>query len=82
MSLNFHRFIILFISCDTRSVGLGQHCIPKVSTGFNIHLCASTTYNIGSTATHLVSDCNGRNIIFELINMVSSSDSFHVPFEN
>ena len=24
LSLNFHRFVILYISCDTRSVGLGQ----------------------------------------------------------
>ena len=35
LSLNFHRFVILYISCDTRSVGLGQHCLPKVSNGFN-----------------------------------------------
>ena len=36
LSLNFHRFVILYISCDTRSVGLGQYClIPKVSNGFN-----------------------------------------------
>ena len=34
LSLNFHRFIILYISCDTRSVGLGQHCLPKVYNGF------------------------------------------------
>ena len=32
LSLNFHRFVIL---CDTRSVGLGQYCLPKVSNGFN-----------------------------------------------
>ena len=35
LSLNFHRFVILYISCDTRSVGLGQYCLPKVSSGFN-----------------------------------------------
>ena len=35
LSLNFHRFVILYISCDTRSVGLGQYCLPKVSNGFN-----------------------------------------------
>ena len=34
LSLNFHRFVILYISCDTRSVGLGQHCLPKVYNGF------------------------------------------------
>ena len=34
LSLNFHRFVILYISCDTRSVGLGQYCLPKVSNGF------------------------------------------------
>ena len=34
LSLNFHRFVILYTSCDTRSVGFGQHCLPKVSTGF------------------------------------------------
>ena len=33
MSLNFHRFVILYLSCDTRSVGLGQYCLPKVSNG-------------------------------------------------
>ena len=35
LSLNFHRFFILDISCGTRSVGLGQYCLPKVSNGFN-----------------------------------------------
>ena len=35
LSLNFHRFVILYISCDTRSVGLGQYCLPKVYNGFN-----------------------------------------------
>ena len=35
LSLNFHRFLILYIiSCDTRSVGLGQYCLRKVSNGF------------------------------------------------
>ena len=34
LSLNFHRFVVLYISCDTRSVGLGQHCLPKVYNGF------------------------------------------------
>ena len=29
LSLNFHRFVILYISCDTRSVGLGQYCYRK-----------------------------------------------------
>ena len=29
-----HRFVILYVSCDTRSVGLGQYCLPKVSNGF------------------------------------------------
>ena len=33
LSLNFHRFVILYISCGTRSVGLGQYCLPKVSNG-------------------------------------------------
>ena len=35
LSLNFHRFVILYISCDTWSVGLGPYCLPKVSNGFN-----------------------------------------------
>ena len=35
LSLNFHRFVILYISCDTQSVGLGQYSLPKVSNGFN-----------------------------------------------
>ena len=34
LSLNFHRFDILYISCGT-SVGLGHYCLPKVSNGFN-----------------------------------------------
>ena len=34
LSLNFHRFFILYRSCDTQSVGLGQDCLPKVSNGF------------------------------------------------
>ena len=34
LSLNFHRFVILYRSCDTQSVGLGQYCLPKVSNGF------------------------------------------------
>ena len=34
LSLNLHRFVILYRSCDTRSVGLGQYCLPKVSNGF------------------------------------------------
>ena len=34
LSLNFHRFVILYKSCGTRSVGLGQNCLPKVSNGF------------------------------------------------
>ena len=34
LSLNFHRFVILYISCDIRSVGLGQYCLPKVYNGF------------------------------------------------
>ena len=31
LSLNFHRFVIL--CCGTRSVGLGQYCVPKGSNG-------------------------------------------------
>ena len=34
LNLNFHRFVVLHISCDTQSVGLGQYCLPKVSNGF------------------------------------------------
>ena len=36
LNLNFHRFVILYIhvSCDTRSVGFGQYCLPKVYNGF------------------------------------------------
>ena len=36
LSLNFHRFVVLYISCDTRSVGLGQYCLPKVYNGFKL----------------------------------------------
>ena len=35
LSPNFHRFVIWYRSCDTRSVGLGQYCLPKESNGFN-----------------------------------------------
>ena len=35
LSPNFHRFVILYRSCNTRSVGLGQYCLPKGSNGFN-----------------------------------------------
>ena len=38
LSLNLHRFVILYISCDTQSVGLGQYCLPKVSNGFKERL--------------------------------------------
>ena len=34
LSLNFHRFVISYRSCGTRSVGLGQYCLPKGSNGF------------------------------------------------
>ena len=34
LSLNFHRFVILYRSCDTRSVSLGKYCLPKGSNGF------------------------------------------------
>ena len=34
VSLNFHRFVIFYRSCDTWSVGLGHYCLPKVSNGF------------------------------------------------
>ena len=34
LSLNFHRFVILYTSCDIRSVGLGQCCLPNVYNGF------------------------------------------------
>ena len=36
LSLNFHRFVILYISRDTRSVGLRQYCLPKVYNGFKV----------------------------------------------
>ena len=31
LSLNFHSFCFIYISCDTRSVGLWKYCLPKVS---------------------------------------------------
>ena len=36
LSLNFHRFVILYRSCGTQSVGLGQQCLPKGSNGFKV----------------------------------------------
>jgi hypothetical protein len=38
LSLNFHKFVILYISCDTRNVGLGQHCLPKPLINSSIHV--------------------------------------------
>ena len=43
LSLNFHRFVIWYRSCGTQSVGLGQHCLPKVSNGFNHQWCKNKT---------------------------------------
>ena len=37
-SLNFCRIFILYRSCDTRIVGLGQYCSPKVYNGFKAAL--------------------------------------------
>ena len=48
LSLNFHRFVILYISCDTRSVGLGQYCLPKVYNGFKV--CLLPGYHPGNHA--------------------------------
>ena len=42
LSLNSHRFVILYISCGTRSVSLGQYCLPKVSNGFKRHFQTKT----------------------------------------
>ena len=38
LSLNFHRFGILYVSCDTRSVGLGQYrkCIMALRYKFKM----------------------------------------------
>ena len=36
LSLNLYRFFVLYISCDTRSVGLWQYCLPKVYNGFKV----------------------------------------------
>ena len=38
LSQNFHRFVVLYRSCDTRSVGLGQYCLPKVSNCLKLKL--------------------------------------------
>ena len=38
LSPNFHRFVIWYRSCDTRSVGLGQYCLLKGSNGFKLDL--------------------------------------------
>ena len=39
LSLKFHMVVILYINCDTQSVGLGQYCSPKVSNGFKEQYC-------------------------------------------
>ena len=46
LSLNFHRLVIFYRSCDTQSVGLRQYCLPKVSNGFNAssHFVQSRKY--------------------------------------
>ena len=46
LSLNFHRFVVLYISCDTRSVGLGQYCLLKVYNGFQCNININTYYLI------------------------------------
>ena len=52
LSLNFHRIVIWYISCDTRSVGLGHYCLPKVSNGFNKSWC--TNYAIPPIAREVI----------------------------
>ena len=52
LSLNFHRFVILY-----RSVGLGLYCLPKVSNGFNTHL--------SSTAESCESKPTGKSLEWE-----------------
>ena len=55
LSLNFHRFVILYISCDTRSVGLGQYCLPKVSNGFNLYIVLKEDHQREDEVVHFVS---------------------------
>ena len=57
LSLNFHMFVILYIKCDTRSVGLGQYCLPKVSNSFN----GQTLYHIISIDEWII-DPNNLNV--------------------
>ena len=52
LSLNFHRFVILYISCDTRSVGLGQYCLPKVYIGFKNDLCQIVLSHVSTNTCH------------------------------
>ena len=55
LSLNFHRFVIWYVSCDTRSVGLGQYCLPKGSNG--------SKYCIVSAVPSFVKKQNHKQII-------------------
>ena len=51
--------VILYISCDTRSVVLGQYCLPKVHNGFNTESLASQSYANNYTCrwtAHSISD--------------------------
>ena len=47
---DFHRLVIIYISCDTRSVGLGQNCLSKVFNGlkspFLKHICSIVPSNL------------------------------------
>ena len=58
LSLNFHRFVILYRSCDTRSVSLEQYCLPKGSNGFkemlNLHCTFSSSVKQKTQTYYLV----------------------------
>ena len=52
LSLNFHRFVILYRSCDTRSVGLGKYCLPRVYNGFKIQTPVNRTETLPNKLFH------------------------------
>ena len=66
---NFHRFVVLYISWDTQSVGLGKYCLPKVYNGFNImFMQSSSDESLGedsNKASNNVLDNSMINLKFE-----------------
>ena len=75
LSLNFYRFVILYRSCVTLSVGRGHYCLPTVSNGFkeghkfgNVACYTKITIRVkssrGKSIFVLHKNCHCRNFVF------------------